>query len=132
MPVLRKAGQAFHPFIQSTYLRNIILPGLLIVFILFACTKNTGVDYTPDCSSPKSYSADVSPIIQSYCATNSGCHATGSHEGPGALTGFEQVYNNRASIRSAVANGSMPENTRLSAEQKNAILCWIDNGANNN
>jgi hypothetical protein len=87
---------------------------------------------TPDCSTPKSYSTDVGPIIQSYCASNSGCHATGSHEGPGALTSFQQVYNNRTSIRSSVANGSMPENTRLSAEQKNGILCWIDNGANNN
>jgi hypothetical protein len=100
--------------------------------VLFACNKNSGSDYTPDCSTPKSWSADVSPIIMSTCTTGSGCHGSGSHQGPGALTSYSQVYNNRSSVRNAVASGTMPPGGGLSASQKNAILCWIDSGAPNN
>lgn len=108
---------------------------IIIVFgfgvLLLACSKNN-VDYTADCSTAKSYATDVSPVIQSFCATNSGCHASGSMHGPGALTTYAQVYSARAAIRTAVANGSMPQNGSLSNAQKNAIICWIDNGAANN
>jgi hypothetical protein len=99
--------------------------------LLLACSKNN-VSYTADCSTAKSYATDVSSVIQSYCATNSGCHASGSSNGPGALTTYAQVYSARASIRSAVANGSMPQNGSLTNAQKNAIICWIDSGAANN
>ena len=96
-----------------------------------ACNKNN-VDYTADCSTAKSYATDVSPIIQSYCATNSGCHASGSSNGPGVLTSYAQVYSARSAIRTAVVNGSMPQNGSLTNAQKNAIICWIDSGAANN
>jgi len=88
--------------------------------------------FTEDCSTEKTYAADVEPIIQTYCATNSSCHATGSSEGPGALTTYAQVYSARAEIRSAVISGSMPRNATLANAQKNAIVCWIDAGAGNN
>lgn len=97
-----------------------------------SCSKGNDTAYTPDCSTAKSYAADVSTLIQSSCATNSGCHGTGSSRGPGALTTYQQIYNNRSAIRSSVANGSMPENSSLTPAQKNAILCWIDAGALNN
>jgi hypothetical protein len=112
-------------------MKKIIISGFGFVVLLLACSKG-GVDYTADCSTTKSYTSDVSPIIQSSCATNSGCHASGSTNGPGALTTYAQVYNARAAIRTAVANGSMPQNGSLSNTQKNAIICWIDNGAANN
>ena len=99
--------------------------------LLLACSKNN-VDYTADCSTTKYYAADVSPIIQSYCATNSGCHASGSSNGPGPLTIYAQVYSARSDIRKAVANGKMPQNGSLTNDQKNAIICWIDSGAPNN
>ena len=102
-----------------------------IAVLLLACGKGK-VNYTPDCSTAKSYATDVSPIIQSNCATNSGCHASGSSQGPGALATYSQVYAAKTSIRTAVANGSMPQNSSLSNDQKNAILCWIDSGAANN
>lgn len=107
-------------------------PALLIAttVLIIACSKTS--DFTPDCSTSKSYATEVSPVIVSTCATNSGCHAAGSTRGPGALTTYQQVYNNRFQIRSSVASGSMPENGSLSASEKNAILCWIDNGAANN
>ena len=98
-----------------------------------ACSK-TSVDLsTVDCSGvAKSYATDVSPIIKSNCAINSGCHGVGSASGPGALTTYELIFNARSLIRAAVASGKMPQNSTLSAIEKNNILCWIDNGASNN
>ena len=104
----------------------------LSLFLIISCSKN---DDTPsnDCSSsPKSFSADVNPIIQSSCATNNGCHGTGSINGPGPLLTYTQVFNARFAIKSAVANGSMPKNGSLTSAQKSAIICWVDNGAANN
>ena len=99
--------------------------------LLLACGKGT-VNYNADCSTAKSFATDVSPVIQSYCATNSGCHASGSTHGPGPLTTYSQIYSARSDIRTAVANGSMPQTGTLSNDQKNAIICWIDSGAPNN
>ena len=78
----------------------------------------------------KSFATDVNPIIQSTCATNSGCHALGSREG--ALTTYQQVYDRRSAIYAEVQSGRMPEEGSLSALWRNAILCWIENGAQNN
>ena len=109
-----------------------------IIFLataFFACTKNNpdngGSSFTPDCSTPKSWANDVNPIIQSSCA-KSGCHAEGSTNGPGSLTTYQKVFTYKSNIRAAVASGLMPKDGSLSANQKNAIICWIDNGAQQN
>jgi hypothetical protein len=110
---------------------------LCVGVALYGCSKTNGggggggTIFTPTCTGTESFSADVSPIIQSSCAI-SGCHAVGSNNGPGALTTYQQIFNNRAAIRTAIANGTMPKTGSLSAAQKNAILCWIDNGASSN
>lgn len=113
---------------------------LLVLTVIISCTKgsvsnssssNNNNNNTPTCTGTKSFSTDVSPVIQSICAT-SGCHDASSSNGPGPLTNYQQVFNARVTIRTAVANGTMPKNTTLSATQKSAILCWIDNGATNN
>ena len=107
------------------------LPMVILLIILNACTKKP--EFTADCSGPaKSFVTDVSPVFQASCAINSGCHATGSGNGPGPLLSYSQIFNARADIRSAVASGHMPLNATLTATQINAILCWIDNGAPNN
>ena len=100
--------------------------------IINACSKNNISDYTADCSVTKTFAADASPVIQSTCAINSGCHASGSSHGPGALTTYTQIYNARGAIRTSILNGSMPQNSSLSGAQKNSVICWIDNGATNN
>jgi len=114
-------------------MKKIMITGSgFIIVLLLACGKGK-VNYNADCSgTAKSYATDVSPIIQSYCATNSGCHASGSNNGPGALTTYAQVYSARSDIRTAVANGSMPQSGSLTDAQKNAIICWIDSGASDN
>ena len=107
------------------------LPVFTLLFVIHACSKKP--EFTADCSGPaKSFVTDVSPLFQTSCAINSGCHATGSGNGPGPLLTYSQIFNARADIRSAVASGHMPLNSTLTATQKNAILCWIDNGAPNN
>jgi len=106
-------------------------PLVALLIFIDACSKKP--EFAPDCSGPaKSFATDVSPVFQTSCAINSSCHATGSGNGPGTLLNYSQILNARADIRAAVASGHMPLNATLTASQKNAILCWIDNGAPNN
>ena len=106
-----------------------------IVLIFVSCSKDgdsNGGGSTLDCSGvPKSFSANVNPIVQSTCNA-AGCHASGSFNGPGAITNYTEVFNNRVIIRSVIASGRMPQGGSLSTAQKNSILCWIDSGAPNN
>lgn len=100
--------------------------------VTLSCTNNDD-DASVTCGSQTiSYSTTVAPIITSSCATTTSCHGTGSSRGPGALTSYSAVFANRSSIKTAVANGSMPENGKLTSDQKNSIICWIENGATNN
>jgi hypothetical protein len=111
---------------------KILLIPILTIGI-FSCTKGVGENTAVDCSGPaRSYLNDVSPILQSTCNDDSGCHGQGSSNGPGPLLNYSQAFDGRIAIRSAVASGRMPQNATLTTVQKNAILCWIDNGAPNN
>ncbi len=116
----------------------VLITGILITtLILISCTKDgsggSGGNGNLDCNtvSNKAFAADVNPIIQNSCNIIS-CHASGSFNGPGAITNYNEVFTNRTAIRAAVASGSMPKNASLSTAQKNSILCWIDGGAPNN
>ena len=125
--------------------RRIAISYFIILFIctLSSCSKSGsgnssggggggGGGGTINCTSvPKSFSADVNPIIQSFC-NQAGCHNSGSTNGPGPLTNYTQVFNARTSIRAAIFSGTMPQNSTLSTAQKNSIICWIDAGAMNN
>ena len=114
-------------------MKKMMIPGICIAIIVIACSKSNEVVTTVDCSGEaKSFATDVRPVIQSSCTSSSGCHASGSTNGPGPLVTYQQVFNARLAIRAAVANGSMPQNSSLSAAQKNSIICWIDNGAISN
>jgi hypothetical protein len=105
----------------------------ILAISFFSCSKPVSEPATVDCTGPaKLFSNDVSPIIQRTCNDDSGCHGQGSTNGPGPLLTYPQVFNGRLAIRAAVASGRMPLNGNLSSADKNAILCWIDNGALNN
>ncbi len=116
--------------------------GIIFVMAIFiSCSKDGGSGGNGggggggslDCSTVpnKSFSADVNPIVQGTCNA-AGCHASGSFNGPGAITNYTEVFNNRGAIRTAIASGSMPKSGTLTTSQKNSILCWIDSGAPNN
>ncbi len=101
-----------------------------MALVLVNCKKEK--KYSPDCSGGvKSFASDVSPLIASRCAIT-GCHASGSNNGPGALSNYSQVNAAKSGIRTAIVNGSMPKNGSLSDDEKNRIVCWIDAGAANN
>jgi hypothetical protein len=113
--------------------------------ILISCSKGSGGsspnntnnnnnnnnNNNTTCTGTKSFANDVNPIIQASCAI-SGCHNAGSTNGPGALTSYQQIFNARSNISVAVGNGTMPKTGSITADQKNAILCWISGGAPNN
>ena len=106
-------------------------------FITISCSKDGGGggggSTTLDCSTitNKAFAANVDPIIQGSCNI-AGCHAAGSVNGPGPLTNYNQVFNARSTVRSAISSGRMPQGSSLTTAQKNSILCWIDSGAPNN
>jgi hypothetical protein len=110
-------------------MRSRILLLALSLFLVVTCKKEK--TFTPECSGTKSFATDVSPLIAAKCAI-SGCHASGSTNGPGALTNYSQVNAAKTRIRTAVSNGTMPKNGSLTDDQKNNIICWIDAGAQNN
>lgn len=127
------------------YTKKIILFFSVITVVIAACSKSSGGGTggggtggggggggTLNCTGvAAAFAANVLPTFQSIC-TNAGCHNTGSINGPGELSTYTQIFNARSLIRAAVAAGTMPKNTTLTAAQKNAILCWVDGGAPNN
>jgi hypothetical protein len=104
-------------------MKKILFVLVSCIVLVGACKKSsTTPSYTPDCSGPvKSFSTDVKPIFQSVC---SACHSN--------FSTYSQIAGDKTSIRSKIADGSMPQGSSLSDAQKNAIVCWIDSGALNN
>lgn len=102
------------------------------IFTILSCSKGGNGNDPVDCATvPKTWSAHVSPTIQTYC-NQQNCHDVASVNGPGPLTNYSQVFNARDEIKIQIAAGLMPQNATLSAAQRNAIICWIDSGAPNN
>ena len=111
----------------------VISATLLSIIFLNGCDKGSsgGPDIDNCLGVAASFSADVNPIIQTYC-NQPACHNSGSTYGPGPLTNYAQVYGARGLIKDQVANGLMPQNATLTNAQKLAIICWVNNGAPNN
>ncbi len=113
---------------------TIISAIVLFVCISISCSKGGGGG-TPslDCNTVpnKAFTNDVSPIFQSSCAII-GCHEAGSINGPGPLTSYNEIFNARTAIQTAVSAGTMPKTGSLATSQKNSLLCWIQGGAPNN
>jgi len=119
---------------------------IVIVAILMAqsCSKSSGSagggtggggggGSTVNCTGvPASFSANVSQIIQSSCATDATCHGSGSANGPGPLLNYTQISNAKDAIKNAVSNGSMPKTGSITTAQKNSIICWVNSGGLNN
>ncbi|HEX4852426.1 MAG TPA: hypothetical protein VFV08_16530 [Puia sp.] len=128
--------------INKNKMKKIFFLALVIASVIFSCSKsynspsttnnNNNNTNTVDCSGAAKSFASVSTIIESTCATNSGCHGSGSNNGPGPLLTYSQIFSARSDIRSAVASGVMPLGGSLSSNDKNTILCWIDSGAPQN
>ncbi len=109
----------------------LVVPFYLILVTISCSKENTGGNNNNCNAVPKAFAADVNPIIQTFC-NQAACHNPGSVNGPGPLTNYTEVFNARTNIRAQVQAGLMPQNTTLTAAQKNTIICWIDSGAPNN
>lgn len=114
---------------------------LLIVALAFACSKETAGTGTNGQPNPgqdpctgisAQFTQDILPLIQTKCATSSGCHGAGSFNGPGALTSFQQIKDAASRIQNAVNSGRMPLNGSLSSTQLKQINCWVNSGTLNN
>jgi hypothetical protein len=101
----------------------------IVITILAACSKKEtppagggggGGARTFSCAgiTPK-FATDVQPIINSLCATNSGCHASGSTNSGGSFTTYTQISGRKSNIRTAILNGSMPQSGTISQNQIN-------------
>lgn len=91
-----------------------------------SCKKE---DTTPtNCSTSVSFAKDVQPIINNSCAI-SGCHNGATKPN---LTSYASIKAEVDDVKEQVVSGSMPKGRTLSAADKDALLCWIANGAANN
>lgn len=80
-----------------------------------------------------SYKGQVKSIIEANCAV-SGCH-DGSNGESRNFNVFANVQNKANSIKTLTLNGSMPppgSGYTVTAEEKDLIACWVDDGALNN
>ncbi len=78
-----------------------------------------------------SYADDIDPIVQSKCAI-SGCH-DGTQPDFTVFENFQARANNQpGGVRQRVKTGDMPRSGSLTGEEISMILCWIDEGAQNN
>jgi hypothetical protein len=78
-----------------------------------------------------SFSADVEPIFTASCNT-SGCHRDGFSAGD--FTDFDEIKGkvSGGTLKSRLVDRSMPSNKTLSDSDLQKLLCWIDQGAENN
>ena len=103
---------------------------ILLSTILFnACKKKTD---DPPFTCTTSFSATVSVIVQANCAFSSGCHGTGSTNTGGPFTSYILIAAKKEIIKGQVEAGIMPQGSSLTANDKAALIAWINCGAPNN
>ena len=111
--------------------------GLAIALsFLFACNSENEEDLNPDdaicLDNNATLSGSISTIINTNCAVP-GCHVSGT--GRVNFTVKENIIQNASQIRTFTQNGIMPppnSGRTLTAQQKQDIFCWVENGAQDN
>lgn len=108
----------------------------LAMSTLFACNSENEDDLLPDDEVCQDNNATLTnhviPIISTNCAVQ-GCHVSGT--GRVDFTVKENIIQNASTIRSFTQNGIMPPpstGNTLTAQQKQNIFCWVENGAMDN
>jgi hypothetical protein len=94
----------------------------ILVFVTCKKKDDTKTDtYTPNCTATKSFANDVFPLLKSKCWR---CHND--------MADYNQVKSLSLQIKDNVISGAMPKDDKLSNDQKNIIVCWVEAGAPNN
>jgi hypothetical protein len=103
---------------------------IVITSLMISCSKqsNTIMPATSICDPNISFINTVKPILDRDC-NSAGCH---DDKVITALNIYQTVHDGAAQIRLSISTGKMPKNGTISMADKNAIFCWIDNGAKNN
>lgn len=103
--------------------RVVIIFSVIVVAVLSCKKKSTTTTetYAPTCSGTKSFNSDVFPLIKAKCWA---CHTN--------MADYNQVKALATQIKDNVVSGAMPKNDKLSSDQKDIIVCWIESGAPNN
>jgi uncharacterized membrane protein len=107
------------------------------VLLILSCTKDIGKPVAVATPPPPpghcdtiNYNEDIKIIIDQNCIS---CHAPGQIEASVPLTNYTQVkaQADAGRIKARVIDGNpsfMPQGSQLSADQKQLIQCWLDNG----
>lgn len=87
------------------------------------------------CAKLISFQADVKPIISTSCA-KSGCH-NGDLGDDKNWTIFERFQGKSATVKVRIKRalgepGHMPADGELPVDDINTIVCWVDQGSQNN
>ncbi len=114
--------------IKLLKVNNTILIIVLFVTLNIFCAKPSTDTSTYVCNPTISFATTVKPLLDKNC-NFSGCH---DDQVVTALNNFQNVHDGAAQIKLSIQTGKMPKNRTLSVADKNAIFCWIDNGAKNN
>ncbi len=127
---------------KKTLLLKIILPVLVLIFLVtISCVNHNletiTVKVSCDGFKTVSFNDDIKPIITSNCAIGSGtCHNGGN--GPDldwrVFLNF-QNHSNEVKRRVALPSNDpdhMPRIGQLTFDQIQLIVCWVEQGANNN
>ena len=103
-----------------------------VCLIILSCSKSDSSNATTttntSCNPNTSFSSTILPLF------NTSCNLSGCHDGPNAaqLNTYQVIHDNATQIKASISTGRMPKGGTLTTTQKNAIYCWIDNGAKNN
>ncbi|NCW12403.1 MAG: hypothetical protein EBV82_04415 [Chitinophagia bacterium] len=107
---------------------------ILFIFIIFItithlyCTSKSVDSSSNTCDPTISFSKTIKPILDANC-NMTGCH---DDQVITALKDYQTVHDGAAQIKLSIVTGKMPKNRTITTSEKNAIFCWIDNGAKNN
>lgn len=107
---------------------TLVLLAFYLVAAFYACNKTKKED-----SAACKYAANIKPVVVAKCALP-GCHGAGS-----AVADFTQYAelkkraDNGVLRRNVLELGIMPPtgHAPLTAQEKDKLKCWLDNGAPN-
>lgn len=113
---------------MNCYKSSVLLLLLIVVVAILSCSKNVSDTTNTTCDPNTSFTNTVKPILDKSCNMK-GCHDDFVIT---ALNNFQTVHDGANQIKVSIQSGRMPKSNSLTTAEKNAIYCWVDNGAKNN
>jgi hypothetical protein len=108
----------------------------LVIFLFQSCVDHNLPELEVEaCSATVSFADEVNPIINTSCAIP-GCH-NGDNGAEKNWTVFTNFQSNKEDVRDRITRpagtpGHMPAVGSITDEQIQTIVCWVDQGGQNN